>query len=63
MANGFNHRKWPEVVSRDVMGHVGGLKGDVFTFSGQVKGKTLLPLPPQADSVARATERGERWAE
>ena len=28
---------------------LGGLKGDVLVVSGQVKGKTLLPLPPQAE--------------
>jgi hypothetical protein len=28
---------------------VGGLKGDVQVLSGRVKGKTLLPLPPEAE--------------
>ena len=28
---------------------VGGLKGDVQVLSGRVKGKTLLPLPPDAE--------------
>ena len=42
------------------MRHVGGFKGEVFLFSGQVKGKTLLPLPPQADLMVRAVECEER---
>ena len=60
IANNTNHHKWPGVVSRDVMSHVGGLKGEVFTFSGQVKGKTLLPLPPQADAIVKASEQQAR---
>ncbi len=56
IANDTNHLAWPGVVSRDVMQHIGGLKGEVFTFSGEVKGKTLLPLPPQADLMAKAAD-------
>lgn len=29
--------------------YTGGLKGDVQVLSGRVKGKTLLPLPPEAE--------------
>lgn len=29
--------------------NTGGLKGDVQVLSGRVKGKTLLPLPPEAE--------------
>ena len=57
IGNDRNHHKWPQVVSHDVMKHTGGLKGDVFVLSGQVKGKTLLPLPPQAESAADAADR------
>lgn len=60
IANAENQTKWPGVVSRDVMTHFGGLKGDVYQFSGQVKGKTLLPLPPQVDSMAMAVECQEK---
>lgn len=56
IANDTNHLAWPGVVSRDIMQHIGGLKGEVFTFSGEVKGKTLLPLPPQADLMAKAAD-------
>ena len=40
------------------MNHTGGLKGDVFVLSGQVKGRTLLPLPPQAETATEAVEKG-----
>ena len=54
MGNEKNHMKWPNVVSQDMMKHTGGLKGDVQVLSGQVKGKTFLPLPPQGVEVAEA---------
>eukprot|EP00731_Ephydatia_muelleri_P036494 Em0265g1a len=56
VANQKNQSKWPKVVSQDLMQHMGGLKGDVLVFTGQVRGKTLLPLPPQADSMVKAAE-------
>ena len=62
VANNSNRLKWPNVVSSDLMRHVGGFKGEVFLFSGQVKGKTLLPLPPQADQMAKAADNYERLA-
>ena len=61
IANPSNQASWPAVVSKDLMRHVGGFKGEVFLFSGQVKGKTLLPLPPQADLMVRAVECEERY--
>ena len=51
VGNTRNHRLWPEVVSQDVLKHTGGLKGDVLVLSGQVKGKTFLPLPRQSDLI------------
>ena len=57
ITNDNNHQKWPCVVSQDVMKHTGGLKGDVCVLSGQVKGKTLLPLPPKAEHAAQAAEK------
>lgn len=54
MANRGNRGRWPEVVSKDVIKNIGGLSGDVYMFSGQVKGQTLLPLPPETESVVRA---------
>ena len=40
----------------DIKRRVGSLKGDVYVVSGLVKGKTLLPLPPQADAAVEAAE-------
>lgn len=60
MGNSKNHIKWPNVVSQDMMKHTGGLKGDILVLSGQVKGKTFLPLPPQADKVVEAADMEER---
>ena len=60
IANPRNQIDWPVVVSKDLMRHVGDFKGEVFLFCGQVKGKTLLPIPPQADLMAMAVDRGER---
>lgn len=61
IANDTNHSQWPNVVSQDILSHIGILKGEVFTFSGQVKGKTLLPLPHQADLIAKAIESENRY--
>ncbi len=61
VANNTNHTRWPNVVSQDVMKHIGILKGEVFTFSGKVKGRTLLPLPPQTDLVVKAAELDLRY--
>lgn len=51
VGNTKNHKMWPQVVSQDVLKHTGGLKGDVLVLSGQVKGKTFLPLPQQSDMI------------
>ncbi len=45
LSNDKNHNEWPHVVSQDVMRHVHNLKSSVYVVAGQVKGKTLLPLP------------------
>ena len=45
VVNGHNHDQWPQVVSQDVQRHAESLKNNVYVVSGQVKGKTLLPLP------------------
>lgn len=56
MNNNHNQSGWPSVVTQDIGRHVGALKGDVLTLSGQVKGRTLLPLPPQTDLLIEAAE-------
>ncbi len=60
MNNDVNQTSWPSVVTQDIGRHVGALKGDVLTLSGQVKGRTLLPLPPQTESLVEAAELEER---
>ena len=42
------------------MRHVQELKNSVYVVAGQVKGKTLLPLPPQTGHVTEAAEREQR---
>ena len=61
LSNNENHRKWPKVVSQDLMRHVGSLKGDVYILSGQVKGKTLLPLPHQAEAIIMAADLNSEY--
>ena len=51
LSNDKNHNQWPQVVSTDVQRHVYNLKSNVFVVAGQVKGKTLLPLPAGAERV------------
>jgi len=49
LSNENNHEGWPEVVAQDVLRHVQNVKSRVYVVSGQVRGKTLLPLPVGAD--------------
>uniref|UniRef100_A0A4W6G7A8 Dynein axonemal heavy chain 17 n=1 Tax=Lates calcarifer TaxID=8187 RepID=A0A4W6G7A8_LATCA len=51
LSNSRNHTEWPKVVSQDVRHHVHSLKTNVFVVSGQVQGKTLLPLPCRGETV------------
>ncbi|KAM3922058.1 dynein axonemal heavy chain 9 [Leptodactylus fuscus] len=51
LANQKNHQDWPHVVSQDVMRHVNNLKSSTFVMAGQVRGKTLLPLPSGSEKV------------
>ncbi|GAA6225045.1 dynein heavy chain 9, axonemal [Lates japonicus] len=61
--NSKNHTEWPKVVSQDVRHHVHSLKTNVFVVSGQVQGKTLLPLPAGSERLEQAAletdKRGE----
>eukprot|EP00058_Branchiostoma_floridae_P010281 XP_002595769.1 hypothetical protein BRAFLDRAFT_200305 [Branchiostoma floridae] len=51
LQNDRNHDGWPNVVCQDVMRHVHNLKSNVYVVGGQVKGKTLLPLPAGAERM------------
>ncbi|XP_077979817.1 dynein beta chain, ciliary-like [Glandiceps talaboti] len=65
LSNPRNHEQWPNVVSQDVLRHVHNLKSSVYVVSGQVMGKTLLPLPVGSEKVeesaAEADEKGEGY--
>ena len=60
LGNKSNHGVWPKVVSDDVLKHVYLLKNRVHVMSGQVKGKTLLPLPASAE-FNRCLAAGDRY--
>ena len=51
LSNDRNHETWPYVVSTDVLRHVNNLKSNVYVVAGQVKGKTLLPLPVGSENI------------
>ncbi len=56
LSNDRNHELWPHVVSNDVLRHVHHLKSNVYVVAGQVKGKTLLPLPVGTEKVEEAAD-------
>ena len=60
LSNSRDHEQWPAVVSQDVLRHVHQLKSNVFVIAGQVKGKTLLPLPVGSEQVSDAVEAEEK---
>nr|P39057.1 RecName: Full=Dynein beta chain, ciliary [Heliocidaris crassispina]BAA00827.1 dynein beta-heavy chain [Heliocidaris crassispina] len=60
LANPRNHEQWPVVVSQDVLRHVHNLKSSVYVVAGQVKGKTLLPLPVGSEKVETAAGSEEK---
>lgn len=59
LSNERNHDQWPQVVSSDVKRHVHNLKSSVYVVAGQVKGKTLLPLPVGAEKVEEQQEEAK----
>ncbi|KAK5876299.1 hypothetical protein CesoFtcFv8_025666 [Champsocephalus esox] len=52
--NSRNHTEWPQVVSQDVRRHVHSLRTHALVVSGQVHGRTLLPLPAGCQNVEQA---------
>ncbi|XP_026855443.2 LOW QUALITY PROTEIN: dynein heavy chain 9, axonemal [Electrophorus electricus] len=60
LLNARNHSEWPHVVSQDVKRHVQALKNSVFVVAGQVKGKTLLPLPPGSERLEQTALESEK---
>ncbi|NXG21537.1 DYH9 protein, partial [Grallaria varia] len=63
LTNRKNHQGWPRVVSQDIIRHVHSLKNTVFMVVGQVKGKTLLPLPAGSEGIEDIDPENERLLE
>ncbi|NXL65574.1 DYH9 protein, partial [Chordeiles acutipennis] len=63
LTNQKNHQGWPQVVSQDIMRHVHNLKSTVFMVVGQVKGKTLLPLPAGSEGIEDIDLENEKCLE
>ncbi|RDD42081.1 Dynein beta chain, ciliary [Trichoplax sp. H2] len=63
LTNSKNHEQWPSVVSQDVLRHVHSLKSNVYVIAGQVKGKTLLPLPVGSERmIEESDDKEETWS-
>uniref|UniRef100_A0A8U8C9W7 Dynein axonemal heavy chain 17 n=1 Tax=Geospiza parvula TaxID=87175 RepID=A0A8U8C9W7_GEOPR len=63
LTNRRNHQGWPRVVSQDIIHHVHSLKNAVFKVVGQVKGKTLLPLPAASEGIENIDPKSEKFLE
>ena len=50
--NSQNQNDWPKVISSDLVRHVNNLKNKTYVISGQMKGKTQLPIPAGAEKVS-----------
>ena len=49
--NKDNQNDWPKVISYDLIRHINNLKNKTHVISGQMKGKTQLPIPAGAEKV------------
>ncbi|XP_072501166.1 dynein axonemal heavy chain 9 [Notamacropus eugenii] len=61
LTNEKNHQDWPNAIYQDVRRHIHSLQSDLIVLLGQVKGKTLLPLPvgsENMESVDCESEKG-----
>ncbi|XP_077481740.1 dynein axonemal heavy chain 9 isoform X2 [Stigmatopora argus] len=59
-SNSKNQTKWPLVVSQDVTHLIHFIKSNIFVMSGQLQGKTLLPLCAGFESMEHALETNHR---
>lgn len=50
-SNVQNQTDWPKVISNDLIRHINSLKNKTHVISGQMKGKTQLPIPAGAEKV------------
>lgn len=55
-SNERNLEGWPHVVYEDVLRHVDNLRNSAYVVAGQVKGKTMLPVPSAAYRINDDTE-------
>ncbi|NXW79744.1 DYH9 protein, partial [Hirundo rustica] len=62
LTNRRNHQGWPRVVSQDIIRHVHSLQSSVFKVLGQVKGKTLLPLPAGSEGIENIDPENEKFS-
>ncbi|NWY46905.1 DYH9 protein, partial [Sylvia atricapilla] len=62
LTNRKNHQGWPRMVSQDIIRHVHSLKSTVFKVVGQVKGKTLLPLPAGSEGFENIDPKNENFS-
>ena len=46
LSNPENQKEWSELVSKDLMDKFNHFMAQVYVTMGQIKGRTLLPLPP-----------------
>ncbi|NWY63744.1 DYH9 protein, partial [Erithacus rubecula] len=63
LTNQKNHQGWPRVVSQDIIHHVHSLRNTVCKVIGQVKGKTLLPLPAVSEGIENIDPKNEKFLE
>ncbi|XP_065180851.1 dynein beta chain, ciliary-like [Sycon ciliatum] len=56
LSNTKNHDGWPEVVTQDVKRHVHDLKNSVNVLNGQMRGRTLLPMPIGTERIEEAVD-------
>lgn len=50
--NPENQKDWPKVISNDLNRHINNLKNRTYVITGQMKGKTQLPIPAGAEKVS-----------
>jgi dynein heavy chain len=60
LQNPSNNESWPKVLSQDILRHALGIKNKVHILNGQMKGKTLLPVPIGAERAAEDTTNGQQ---
>uniref|UniRef100_A0A8B9TAI3 Dynein heavy chain 9, axonemal n=1 Tax=Anas platyrhynchos TaxID=8839 RepID=A0A8B9TAI3_ANAPL len=63
LTNRKNHQGWPQVVSQDIIHHVHSLKNAVSMVVGQVKGRTVLPLPAGLEGIENVDLEHEKFLE